>query len=78
MPAQIAGSSWSRDLELLVAEVGNELEGAAERGDEAVQDVLSGDVAALGPRLEAGMPAPTRRLVSRMACAVCEAQIGQP
>src|ERR1017187_2474095 len=38
--------AWSGDLELLVAEVGDELEGSAERGDEAVQDVLGGDVAA--------------------------------
>jgi hypothetical protein len=37
----------ARDLELLVAEIGDELEAAAERGDEAVQDVLSRDVATL-------------------------------
>ena len=34
------------DLELLVAEVGDEFEGTAEGGDVAVQDVLGGDVAA--------------------------------
>jgi hypothetical protein len=39
----LAGSG---DLELLVAEVGDELEGAAEGGDVAVQDVLGGDVPA--------------------------------
>ena len=39
----IAGSG---DLELLVAEVCDELEGTAEGGDVAVQDVLGGDVAA--------------------------------
>ena len=38
--------SRSGDLELLVAEVGDELEGAAEGGDEPVKDVLSGNVAA--------------------------------
>jgi hypothetical protein len=32
---------------LLVAGVGDELEAAAEGGDEAVEDALSGDVAAL-------------------------------
>ena len=36
----------SGDLELLVAEVGDELQSAAEGGDVAVQDVLGGDVAA--------------------------------
>jgi hypothetical protein len=36
----------SGDLELFVSEVSDELEGAAERGDEAIPDVLSGDVAA--------------------------------
>ena len=43
------GSCWRsalRDFELLVAEVGDELEGAAEGGDVAVEDVLGGDVAA--------------------------------
>jgi hypothetical protein len=34
----------SGDLELLVAEVGDELEGAAKGRDIAVQDILSGDV----------------------------------
>ena len=37
----------SGDLELLVAEVGDELEGAPEGGDVAVQDVLGGDITAL-------------------------------
>jgi hypothetical protein len=36
----------SGDLELLVAEVGDELESATEGGDVAVQDVLCGDIAA--------------------------------
>lgn len=39
-------SPGSGDLELFVAEVGDELEGTAEGGDVAVQDVLGGDVAA--------------------------------
>src|ERR1700728_139917 len=39
-------ASRSGDLELLVAEVGDEFQGAAEGGDVAVQDVLGGDVAA--------------------------------
>lgn len=39
-----ASSRSSGNLELLVAEVGDELEGAAEGDDEAVQDVLGGDV----------------------------------
>jgi hypothetical protein len=34
----------SGDLELLLAEVGNELEGAAKGGDVAVQHILGGDV----------------------------------
>jgi hypothetical protein len=37
----------SVDLELLVAEVGDEFEGSAERGDEAVEDVLGGHVSHL-------------------------------
>jgi len=37
----------SGDLELLVAEVGDELESAPEGGDVAVQDVLGGDITAL-------------------------------
>ena len=37
----------SGDLELLVTEVGDELEGAAEGGDEPAQHVLGGDVTAL-------------------------------
>src|SRR5450755_2409175 len=40
-----ASSRSSGNLELLVAEVGDELEGAAEGGDEAVQDILGGDIA---------------------------------
>ncbi len=36
----------SGDFELLVAEVGDEFEGSAEGGDEAVEDVLGGHVAA--------------------------------
>jgi hypothetical protein len=39
--------SRSLDFELLVAEVGDEFEGSAERGDEAVEDVLGGHVAYL-------------------------------
>src|SRR5215467_8677408 len=38
------GLACSGDLELLVAEVGDEIEGPAEGGDVAVQDVLGGDV----------------------------------
>ena len=38
-------ASWSGDLELFVAEVGDEFEGAAEGGDVAAEDVLGGDVA---------------------------------
>ena len=37
--------AFSGDLESLVAEVGDELEGSAEASDVAVQDVLSGNVA---------------------------------
>jgi hypothetical protein len=40
----------SNALELLVAEVGDELQGATEGSDEPVQDVLSGDVAAFDLR----------------------------
>jgi hypothetical protein len=36
----------SGNLELLVAEVGDDLEGAAESGDVTVQDILGGDVPA--------------------------------
>jgi hypothetical protein len=42
-----AGTTAARqsgELELLVAEVGDELEGAAKGGDVAVQDILGGDV----------------------------------
>src|SRR4029077_14011258 len=42
-PRVLAGSG---DFKQLVAEVGYELEGAAEGGNVAVQDVLGGDVAA--------------------------------
>ena len=47
-----AAFAGSGGLELLVAEVGDEIEGAAEGGDVAVQDVLGGDVASfdLGDR----------------------------
>jgi hypothetical protein len=38
--------SQSGDFELLVAEVGDEFEGSAERGDQAVEDVL-GDTSPL-------------------------------
>jgi hypothetical protein len=37
--------SPSVDFELLVAEVGDEFDGSAECGDEAVEDVLGGHVA---------------------------------
>ncbi len=36
----------SGDFHLLAAEVGDALEGAPERGDEVVEDVLGGDVGA--------------------------------
>jgi hypothetical protein len=42
--------SQSADFQLLVTEVGDELEGAAERGDEAVQRVLGRPVAAFDLR----------------------------
>ena len=45
-PDAVVPLSQSGDYRLLVAEVGDELEGAAEGGDEPVEDVLSGDVAA--------------------------------
>src|ERR1022692_4810488 len=76
--------AWSGDLELLVAEVGDELEGAAERGDEAVQDVLRGDVAAFdlgdprdrdahpGSYLLLGQPAPLAHLGEPPAPGVIE------
>jgi hypothetical protein len=45
-PMSEAAGMVVADLELLVAEVGDELEGAAQGCDEAVEDVLSGHIAA--------------------------------
>jgi len=41
----VASRTRSGDFESLVDEVGDEIEGAAERGDEAVEDALGGHVA---------------------------------